>query len=152
MDIRRGEIYYIMRGENCGSEQESGRPAIVVSNEHNNRYSETAEVVYLTTQPKKDMPTHVIIEATGQTSTALCEQIHTVSSERIGDWRATCSEDEMKAVDAALLVSLGIPIEKAPPEDETFTAHCLNKLNNAESELKVYKKLYDDLIERLMKK
>lgn len=152
MDIRRGEIYYIMRGESCGSEQESGRPAIVVSNEHNNRYSEMAEVVYLTTQPKKDMPTHVIIEATGQTSTALCEQIHTVSSERIGDWRATCSEDEMKAVDAALLVSLGIPIEKVPSDDETYTAHLLGEINKKESELKVYKSLYNELLEKLVKK
>lgn len=152
MDIRRGEIYYIMRGESCGSEQESGRPAIVVSNEHNNRYSETAEVVYLTTQPKKDMPTHVIIEATGQTSTALCEQIHTVSSERIGDWRATCSEEEMKAVDAALLVSLGIPIEKVPSDDETFTAHLLGEINKKGSELKVYKSLYNELLEKLVKK
>lgn len=152
MDIRRGEIYYIMRGESCGSEQESGRPAIVVSNEHNNRYSETAEVVYLTTQLKKDMPTHVIIEATGQTSTALCEQIHTVSSERIGTWKATCSEDEMKAVDAALLVSLGIPIEKVPPDDETFTAHLLGEINKKESELKVYKSLYNELLEKLVKK
>ena len=137
MDIRRGEIYFIKRGENYGCEIESGRPAIIVSNDRLNTYSQVAEVVYLTTQPKKDLPTHVKIQSTGLTSIALCEQIHTVSHERIGDYKATCTHAEMQAVDLALQESLGIkPITIEKPD--------------AEGEL--YKKLYEDLIEKIFKR
>ena len=57
--IRRGDIYYIDKYPTIGSEQQAGRPAIIVSNEKNNQHSSTVEVVYLTTQPKADLPTHV---------------------------------------------------------------------------------------------
>lgn len=49
MDIKRGDIWYIESGYSVGSEQRAGRPAIVVSNNRNNQYSGTVEVVYLTT-------------------------------------------------------------------------------------------------------
>lgn len=62
--FHRGEIYHILPEDNeTGSEQYSGRPAIIVSNEANNKFAPTLEVVYLTTKPKKALPTHVSIEA-----------------------------------------------------------------------------------------
>ena len=73
MDIKRGDIWYIESGYSVGSEQRAGRPAIVVS-------SGTVEVVYLTTQPKRDLPTHVTISSLSRESTALCEQITSVST------------------------------------------------------------------------
>ena len=52
--FHRGEIYHILPEDNeTGSEQYSGRPAIIVSNEANNKFAPTLEVVYLTTKPKK---------------------------------------------------------------------------------------------------
>lgn len=151
MDIRRGEIYFIKKSDNVGCEMESGRPAIIVSNDMNNRYSEVAEVVYLTTQPKRDMPTHVKINATGITSTALCEQIHSVSADRIGDWKATCSDEEMSAVNDAIRISLGIEIETEGVIEERYLDHLTNRLNMAECELKIYRRLYQELLERAMK-
>lgn len=151
MDIRRGEIYFIKKSDNVGCEMESGRPAIIVSNDMNNRYSEVAEVVYLTTQPKRDMPTHVKINATGIMSTALCEQIHSVSADRIGDWKATCSAAEMQAVDSAIMESLGIA-EKNKSGDITNDLYNIKiKLAIAETELEVYRRLYQELLERVMK-
>ena len=61
-DIRRGEIFYIARGgATNGSEQFADRPAVVVSNDENNKHSGVIEVVYMTTQPKTDLPTHVTV-------------------------------------------------------------------------------------------
>lgn len=109
MTIKRGEIYYIQSyGNECGSEQRAGRPAIIVSNDKGNQSSSTVEVVYLTTQPKHDLPTHVVIRATGKESIALCEQVHTVAVERVGDYCGECSKNEMQSVDIALLVSLSL--------------------------------------------
>lgn len=109
-DIKRGEIFYISRGkgDNCGHEQRSGRPGIVVSNDRNNATSDTVEVVYLTTQPKPKLPTHCIVNSTGRKSTVLCEQVHTVAVERIQNYIGRCSNKEMENINAAIAISLGL--------------------------------------------
>lgn len=127
MTVYRGDIFYINKsGYAVGSEQESRRPAVIVSNDTGNENSTCVEIVYLTTQ-KKDkayLPTHVSVVARAK-STAMCEQIFTVSKERLGEYVRSCTEKEMKAIDKALAVSLGLdratadnaqPVE-APPAD-----------------------------------
>lgn len=109
MSYDRGDIYFVDQAQpHFGSEQNSGRPAIIVSSDAGNRYSSVLEVVYLTTQPKKDLPTHVQIQATGVISTALCEQIQSVDCRRIGRFCGRCSDDEMQKINAALVASLGL--------------------------------------------
>lgn len=110
--MNRGDIFYIRHAHTVGSEIETkkARPAIIVSNNSLNHHSGVVEVVFLTTQPKKDMATHVLINATGVKSTALCEQVNSVAVERIGDFCGKCTEEEMAGIDKALLTSLGIVV------------------------------------------
>lgn len=118
MCVRRGEIYYIYPGASIGSEQRSGRPGIIVSNEANNQSSATVEVVYTTTQPKKDLPTHVCIRSTPQASIALCEQIHTVAVERIGDYIGRVSNSEMEELEIGMAISLELDFLAATPQEK----------------------------------
>lgn len=158
MSYRRGEIFYIERvGESYGSEQQAGRPAIIVSNDKNNEYSSTLEVVYLTTQPKTELPTHIDIRSAKKSSIALCEQVHTVSTQRVGDFIATCSEYEMQMIDAALLISLGIDFEKqqketkqevVKPETSKESGDVVVRLT---TERDIYKSLYEQILERVAK-
>ena len=67
-------------------------------------------MVYLTTQEKKPLPTHVKINSSKYPSTVLCEQIDTVNKDKVGDYIGQCSMAEMKKIDAALAVSIGIGI------------------------------------------
>lgn len=106
--MKRGEIYYIARRDTIGAETAKARPAVIVSNDALNATSEVVEVVYLTTQPKKEMPTHVEIKATGCESTALCEHIDHVSILLVGDYCGACSAEEMDAINTALAMSLGL--------------------------------------------
>nr|DAR09629.1 MAG TPA: PemK-like protein [Caudoviricetes sp.] len=111
--IHRGDIFWVRQDYAAvGSEARKNRPAIIVSNEKNNTYSGTVEIVYLTTAEKKPMPTHVSIETMGKQSTALCEAIYTVDKERLENYYCTLTSDEMKLVGQAVLVSLGLT---APP-------------------------------------
>ena len=66
------------------------------------------EVVYLTTQPKNELPTHCTIRSTGRVSTVLCEQIHTVAVERIGKYIGVCTAQEMQNIDIGLMISIGL--------------------------------------------
>lgn len=114
-DIRiyRGDIFWVRQDyTTVGAEIKKDRPAIIVSNEKNNAYSDTVEIVYLTTAERKPMPTHVSIDTMGKQSTALCEAIYTVDKERLENYYCTLTADEMKLVDQAILVSLGLV---APP-------------------------------------
>lgn len=106
--LRRGEIYYVKKSPVIGSEQEAGRPALIVSNNAFNATSQTVELVYLTTQPKRPMKEHIPCTATGLASTILCEQICTASIERVGDYVTTLTPDEMAKVDVALMYSLSL--------------------------------------------
>lgn len=54
------------------------------------------------------MPTHVRIKSSPIPSIALCEQIETVYKKRIGKYLAKATMDEMKQIDKALAVSIGL--------------------------------------------
>lgn len=160
MTIKRGEIYYIQSyGNECGSEQRAGRPAIIVSNDKGNQSSSTVEVVYLTTQSKHDLPTHVVIRATGRESIALCEQVHTVAVERVGDYCGECSKNEMQSVDIALLVSLSLDnfgtaekaVERTAPPAVPAAAlrETEKKLLATEARLSLLQTMYTDLLQQI---
>ena len=149
--MRRGEIYFIQRRNTTGSEIAKARPAVIGSNNVLNATSEVVEVVYLTTAPKKDLPTHVTVKSTGVTSSALCEQIDHVSKTLIDNWLGVCSADEMQAIDRALLLSLGIE----GPEDQKAekekmcaeVARLTEDLMQALEERDRYEKIVDRLLE-----
>lgn len=106
--IYRGQIYYVHPQEVVGSEQEGGRPAVIVSNNVCNEHSRVVEVVFLTTKEKPPLPTHVEICSTNRISTALCEQIESIDKSRIGKYINQVSESEMLRLEKAMMLSLQI--------------------------------------------
>lgn len=60
----------------------------------------------MTTQPKTDLPTHVTVRSTGRLSAVLCEQVSSVSTDRVNNYIGQVSEQEMKNIDIALMISL----------------------------------------------
>ncbi len=108
-EIKRGDVYYIFPDDNTtGSEQRSGRPGLVVSNNRNNRNSSVMEVVHITKQYKKDLPTHVKICLSGVNSTGLCEQVDSVSVKRIGNYMGHVDYRDLTQINKALSISLGL--------------------------------------------
>lgn len=108
-EVKRGDIFYVeneMRKAAC--EQEGIRPAVIIQNDVGNIYSPTVIVAFLTTKNKKMMPTHVHTDATPRPSIAMCEQIATISKERLKNYVGHFSDREMKQINEALKVSLSI--------------------------------------------
>lgn len=148
-DVKRGEIYYISRGGyNIGSEQQADRPGVIVSNDKNNKNSQTLEVVYLTTQPKNELPTHCTIRSTGRVSTVLCEQIHTVAVERIGKYIGVCTAQEMQNIDIGLMISIGL----GDAGEEKVQTETNEELIKTRTERDIFKKLYEQMTERLLER
>lgn len=104
----RGNIYYGELKGLEGSVQSGIRPLLVVSNDIGNMHSKVVIVVPITSRKKKPLPTHVHL-GMDKPSTALCEQIQTVSKSSIsGAPIYSLTEDELKQIDNALDISLGI--------------------------------------------
>lgn len=162
--IRRGQIYFITKQPVVGHEFEAGRPAIIVSNNQiNGGGIGFVEIVFLTTKEKKDMSTHVTIRSTGTKATALCEQTQTVSTLRLREYCGCCTEAEMAMIDNALAISLALnpepvpvyslaenvqPVEAENKDLDDYDA----KFQAVVAERDMYKSLYDELIERILRK
>lgn len=143
----RGDVWYVEKYSSSGSEQEAGRPAVIVSNDMNNQFSTVVEVVYLTTQPKKDLPTHVTIRSLGKPSVALCEQITAVYTDRIAKYKGHLTDAEMAQIDIAMKVCLALDanVDHAaitPDKTSNETVDGLNQLVDSLSRDK------DDLVEK----
>lgn len=170
MDIRRGDIFYISGGKTYaeyGRQSDSGRPAIIVSNDAMNKTADYVEVVYLTTQEKKPLPTHCEIICK-QKSTAMCETIYTVNKDRVGDYVKSLTSAEIAALNECLMNSIGLsymvdfaePIDRdyADLQDEIDTLRSQNSKLKADLEKHfdssvvverdLYKRLYEQLLDK----
>jgi len=111
--FRRGDVYYVRQeGNSQGSVQTGNRPGIIVSNDVGNEHSPTVIVVYTTTQPKRDLPTHVTVNSLAQKSTVLCEQIVTVSKSQLVEYACHVTDKEMSRIDKALAISVNLTGER----------------------------------------
>ena len=169
--IWRGDVFFVdYKSNTIGSEIESGRPAVVVSNNLANKHSGVVSVVWLTTAEKKPLPTHCPIMCR-EPSTALCEQVTSIAKERLGDYVRSCTEKEMAALDECLRVALALETEsdeqllndrmslgmqvadlktknrQLEKEVEELKGQNLDALT---AELKTYKTLYEKLMDRLI--
>ena len=147
MEFYRGDIFYVHKlGGTVGTEQEAGRPAVIVSNNLGNKSSNSVTVVYLTTQDKKPLQTHCEVIASIQ-STAMCETVTTVSKERLGNYVRTCSEREMKRIDECLMFALGLgDIEIKPKGNLDGAVKALNEqIDNLTMKLEGAERECDDL-------
>lgn len=148
-NVRRGDVYYINnnRGQR-GNEIRKDRPAVVVSADFLNKHSGDVVVVFLTSQPKKDMSTHVTIRTTGRVSEALCEQPTTVSVERLDNRIGSVTDREMQQIDIALQIALKLDAgadTKGYVENQSGGAS-REQMIRLEAERDTYKKLYEDMI------
>lgn len=107
MEINKGDIVWVENNKVTGSEMAGTRPAIVVSNNKANQYSPVVTVVWLCSNERKPLPTHCTVKAL-KLSTAVCENVTTVSKERIGGYIRTATEDEVDAVDRCLRIHLDL--------------------------------------------
>jgi len=110
--IKRGEVYYADLSPVVGSEQGGFRPVLILQNDIGNKYSPTVIVTAITSQlGKAKLPTHIELSAEEynlpKNSVALLEQIRTLDKRRLKEKVTKLSEEKMKEVNRALLISLG---------------------------------------------
>ncbi|WRN76217.1 type II toxin-antitoxin system PemK/MazF family toxin [Staphylococcus aureus] len=111
--IRRGDVYLADLSPVQGSEQGEVRPVVIIQNDTGNKYSPTVIVAAITGRINKaKIPTHVEIEKKkyklDKDSVILLEQIRTLDKKQLKEKLTYLSDDKMKEVDNALMISLGL--------------------------------------------
>jgi mRNA interferase MazF len=115
---RRGEIYWVNFNPAKGSEQAGKRPAVILSNDTLNQYGSVVTVAPLTsTLPKKPYPHTVRLPAHSLLGEAviLCNQSRTVAKERLEGNIGALSAEQLREVEGAIVVALGLPKARASP-------------------------------------
>jgi len=111
--IRRGEIYFAQLNPVQGSEQGGCRPVLIVQNDIGNTYSPTTIVLAITSQiDKARLPTHVTLSKNEsgleRDSIILAEQLRTIDKNRLKDKVTVLSEMQMRKIERAMAVSIGL--------------------------------------------
>ncbi|WP_027625185.1 type II toxin-antitoxin system PemK/MazF family toxin [Clostridium lundense] len=111
--VKRGDIFYADLSPVVGSEQGGVRPVIIIQNDVGNKYSPTVIVAAITSQINKaKLPTHVEISSEeyglNKDSVVLLEQIRTLDKRRLKEKIGHMTNGDMKKVDEALLISIGL--------------------------------------------
>ena len=107
-----GDIY-MMKFGGSGNEQCGWRPGLVFQNNVGNTYSPNIIALPLTSILKKaNQPTHVVVRADDaglkKDSMILCENPERMSKEKIGDYITTLSDEYMKKVAEASILSSSV--------------------------------------------
>ena len=134
-EVKRGDIFYITYSKNFNdsySYDTTGRPGVIVSDNHLNRGSEYVEVVYLTTKIKRDMPTYV----------------RTVSNEEMEEIERGLRSSLGMGTDTVSTVSINAPEPSAPIKDMELASMQENIQLTAERDM--FKKLYEDLLSKVV--
>ena len=123
MDVRQWDVWYAWLGSHpYSSVQEGERPVLIMSNDQNNRFSNTVTVVPFTTKMKKlELPAHVLVGRidgweNSKTSMALMEQMTTIDKRRLLSKVGEITDPAVREkLTQAVMMQLGININ---PESE----------------------------------
>lgn len=169
-NIKRGDIYWISADpfhEAIGHVQRADRPGVIVSSDRINRALTIHTIVYLTTSPRADVPTHCTIRSAKEESTALCEQITTVDEAQLGNYIGHVTEAEMKTIETCMCINLDlgnpanitIDAEAEEEEEEIYEEYDQEEIDKlklelakAKREAEVLRDLYNNLLQSALKK
>ena len=109
---QRGEIHLVCLDPTVGSEINKTRPALVISNNINNKISNTVTVIPITSSVERIFPFEVLLlsgkSGLSKDSKAKCNQIRTIDKKRLIKSLGTISSKKLKEVEEALQIHLGM--------------------------------------------
>ena len=108
ISVKYGQIWYIKTQESKGSIQGGTRPVIIVSNDENNTYCSTVNVIPITTKNKNELPVHTFIYSSPFKSTALAEQITTINKSELLNCIGELSRKEIRKLKICIMIQLNL--------------------------------------------
>ncbi|HLA35083.1 MAG TPA: type II toxin-antitoxin system PemK/MazF family toxin [Rhodocyclaceae bacterium] len=107
--MKRGEVWWVEFDPAIGSEIRKTRPAVIVSNDAANRHLARVVVIPLTSSTARQYPGEALVTVAGQPGKAMADQIMAADKARLKSQIGTLSKDDLRAVEGAMAVHLGLP-------------------------------------------
>jgi mRNA interferase MazF len=109
----RGDVWYADLAPTRGHEQSGLRPVLVVSVDLYNQGPASLVIVLPITSTLRQLPTQVVISppegGLRARSAALCDEIRSITKERLMSRLGSVSDATMRAVEDQLRILLGLP-------------------------------------------
>lgn len=106
--MKRGDVYWVNFDPSIGGEIRKKRPAIIICNDAACKFSNRLQVVPLTSNVSKLYPSEAYVNVGDRKAKAMADQLATVSKERLISLFGSVSQKEMKEVERAIRVQLGL--------------------------------------------
>lgn len=106
--MRRGEVWWVNFDPSVGGEIKKKRPAVIISNDAANRHLNRVQVVPMTSQTGHVYPSEAVVRVKGRNSKVMADQLTTVSKQRMINQDDRLSGTDMKKVEQAVKVQLGL--------------------------------------------
>lgn len=104
----RGEVWWVEFDPAIGSIIRKTRPAIIVSNNAENRHMTRVQVIPLSSNVERIYPSETVVTLAGQKSKAMADQLMTADKKRLKKLLGNLSQADMRAVDTMMKIQLGI--------------------------------------------
>ena len=106
--MKRGAIYWVDLDPTRGGEIGKRRPSVIVSNDSAIRAQNRVQIIPITSNVARISPWEAPLTVQGRSCKALADQIRTVAKERLLERIGDVTVVELRAVERALKVQLGL--------------------------------------------
>jgi mRNA interferase MazF len=106
--MKRCEIWWVNFDPSVGGEIKKKRPAVIIINDATNKFLNRVQVVPLTTKTDRLYPSEALVAFEGKECKAMADQLATVSKMRLFNRTGILSEEDMRKVEEAVKIQLGI--------------------------------------------